>query len=98
MLIVDSNEGVMSLRGGGRTSSFKQNIIETGGTEVSCKTCFWIYFNKVDAKNIADNQLPFLEQASENLVGINNQEVLYIESCFDDYMGDIPIGYRGGIK
>ena len=38
----------------------RKTIIETGGTEVSCQTCFWIYFNKSGWENIADNQLPFI--------------------------------------
>ena len=33
---------------------------------------------KGNAKNVADNQLPLLEQASEKLVEINFQEVLDI--------------------
>ena len=56
----------------------RKTIIETGGTEVSCQTCFWIYFNKSGWENVADNQLPFLEQASETLLDINYQEVLDI--------------------
>ena len=97
-LVVKSNKGVTRFRGGRRTSKCKKNKNRNSQNRRKLSNLFWIYFNKVDAKQFADNKLPFLEQASETLVDINNQEVLDIASCFDDILEYIPIGNCGGIK
>ena len=68
----------MRLRFGGITYRCIKNKNITGVTEGYCQTFCWIYFNKSKCKNVADNQLPFLEQASEKLLDINYQEVLDI--------------------